>query len=163
MMLYFRDNLFNSGTTDILDERNEPVGEVDLRSAFGSSLAVSSRDGSSAYEGKFPFFSGKWIVTGRNGEECGVLRYRLSFLSKRFEYARYGAGTYELTSPAFSREYEIADERGRIVVTFDRVSGWFEASAYRLTVHDGGIDAYEWVAVVLGMHEIQKRHRQSHS
>jgi len=38
MKLYVRDNFFNSGKTEILDERNHAVGVVDLRSAFGSAL-----------------------------------------------------------------------------------------------------------------------------
>ncbi|XID95837.1 hypothetical protein ACF3MZ_15490 [Paenibacillaceae bacterium WGS1546] len=163
MILYFRDNFFNAGRTEILNESRERVGEVDLRSAFGSALDIFGQSGEPLYGGKFRMLSNKWTVRSASGEECGLLRYRLSFMSKRYEYERYGAGTYEITSPAFSKEYEIRNELGEVAASFERVSGWFEATAYRLTAHTGEVDAYEWVAVVLGMHEIRKRHRQANS
>lgn len=163
LILYFRDNFFNAGRTEILNENRERVGEVDLRSAFGSALDVFGTSGEPLYGGKFRMLSNKWIVRLANGEECGVLRYRLSFFSKRYEYERYGSGTYEITSPAFSREYEIRNELGEVSASFERVNGWFESSAYRLTANSAEVDAYEWVAVVLGMHEIRKRHRQASS
>ncbi|TVX98699.1 hypothetical protein [Cohnella terricola] len=161
MLLYFRDNFFNAGKTVILNEDNVPVGEVDLRSAFGSALDVFGPDGRQLYGGKFPMLSNKWIVMDGSGGERGLLRYRMSFLSKRYEYERYGYGVYEITSPAFSREYEVLDEKGTRAASFERVNSWYESSAYRLTAYAADIDPYEWVAVVLGMHEIEKRHRQS--
>ncbi|MEW9701437.1 hypothetical protein [Paenibacillus sp. SI8] len=159
MRLYFRDHFFNAGQTDILNESNERVGEVDLRSAFGSALDVFDRNGSHLYGGKFPMLSNKWIVTGPDGEECGQLRYRTSFLSKRFEYDAYRRGVFEITSPAFSREYEICDEQENVTASFEKVSGWFAASAYCLENRTSRLDSYEWIAVILGMHEIQKRQR----
>ncbi|TXK84162.1 hypothetical protein [Paenibacillus sp. N3.4] len=160
MKLYFRDNFFNAGRTDILNESNERIGEVDLRSSFGSALDVLDKKGSPLYSGKFPMLSNKWNVTGPTGEECGLLRYRLSFMSKRYEYEAYGRGVYEITSPAFSREYEIRDERGQLSASFERVNGWFSASAYCLVNHSSDVDSYEWISVILGMHAIQKRHEQ---
>ena len=161
MILYFRDNFFNAGGTEIVNEYREPVGLVDLRSAFGSALDVYGGDGRPLFGGRFRLLSNKWAVTDASGGECGLLRYRMSFLSKRYEYDRYGAGVFEVTSPAFSRDYEIRDGKGELVVSFQKISGWFESSAFRLTVHTGWIDGYEWVAVIMGMHEIRKRHRQS--
>jgi hypothetical protein len=159
MRMYFRDNFFNAGQTDILSENNERVGEVDLRSAFGSALDVFDQGGSQRYAGKFPFLSNRWIVMGATGEECGELRASLSFLSKRYEYDAYGRGVFEITSPAFSNEYEIHCENGNLTASFERVNGWFAASAYCLVNYSNDVDSYEWIAVVLGMHEIQKRHR----
>ncbi|WP_256759730.1 hypothetical protein [Cohnella sp. WQ 127256] len=161
MKIYFRDNFFNSGRTEILSESNEYVGEVDLRSSFGSALDVYGVDGGHLYGGKFPMLSYKWIVTGPGGVEWGQLRYRMSFLSKRYEYDSFTRGVYEITSPAFSREYEIHDEKGVLAATFQKESGWFEASAYCLTTFSDDVDSYEWISVVLGMHEIQKRHRSN--
>ncbi len=161
MILYFRDNFFNAGRTEIVNEYKEQVGLVDLRGAFGSAMDVFGGDGGPLFGGKFRLLSNKWAVTDANGQECGVLRYRMSFLSKRYEYDRYGVGLFEITSPAFSRDYEIRDGKGGLVVSFQKVSGWFESSAFCLTVHNGWVDGYEWVAVIMGMHEIQKRHRHS--
>ncbi|MFD0693947.1 hypothetical protein ACFQZT_07570 [Paenibacillus sp. GCM10027628] len=157
MQLYFRDNFFNAGQTDILNEKNERVGEVDLRSAFGSALDVFDRTGNQVYGGKFAMLSNKWIVTGPSGDECGILRHRMSFMSKRYEYDAFGRGIYEIESEAFSREYEISDESGSVTASFEKVNGWFSASAYCLTNQTNEIDSYEWIAVILGMHEIQKR------
>jgi len=158
MILYFRDNFFNAGRTEIVNENQEPIGEIDLRNAFGSSLEVFGRDGGGPlFGGKFRMMSNKWRVTDSSGEECGVLRYRFTFMSKRYEYDRYGEGVFEITSPAFSRDYEVRNAKGELVVSFQKVSGWFESTAFRLTVHSGRIDGYEWVSVIMGMHEIRKR------
>jgi hypothetical protein len=157
MKLYFRDNFFNSGLTEILTESNEMAGELDLKSAFGSSLHLYGVDGVLKYSGSFPIFSNKWEVFGADGEEVGVLRHRIAFFSKLFEYDAGERGCYEITSPAFSREYEINDEAGTLVASFERVSGWFSADAYCLENHSDLLNSYELVTVVMGMHEIQKR------
>ncbi len=159
MDLYFRDNFFNAGQTEILNESNERVGEVDLRSSFGSALDVYGQKGGQLYSGSFRLFSNKWNVTDRAGVERGLLRNRLSFLGKRYEYEAYGRETYEITSPAFSREYEIRDSNERLAASFEKVSSWFAASAYCLHNHSNHVDSYEWITVILGLHEIQKRHR----
>lgn len=161
MDLYFRDNFFNAGQTEILSESNERVGEVDLRSTFGSALDVFDQMGSRLYSGSFRLFSNKWNVTGAAGEERGILRSRMSFLSKRYEYEAYGIGEFEITSPAFSREYEIRDSSEQLVASFEKVSSWFASSAYCLHNQSNHVDSYEWITVILGMHEIQKRHRNS--
>jgi hypothetical protein len=162
LKLYFRDNFFNSGQTDILNESNERIGEVELHSAFGSTLDVYDQSGQRKYGGKFPIFSHKWSVIDPSGAECGLLRYRLSFLSKKYEYEAYGRGVFEITSPAFSREYEIRDEKGALTASFEKIDGWFAASAYCLDNQAANMDSYEWIAFVLGMNEIQKRQRQQH-
>ncbi|MDF2648211.1 MAG: hypothetical protein K0Q73_4016 [Paenibacillus sp.] len=161
MKLYFRDNFFSSGQTEILNESNAKVGEVDLRSAFGSSLDVFDQNSRRLYSGKFPIFSNKWTVTGQSGSDCGMLRHRFAFMSKKYEYEAYGRGTYEITSPAFSRQYEVRGVNDELAVSFEKVSGWFSASAYCLDNHDSTIDSYEWVAVILGMHAIEKRHQNA--
>jgi hypothetical protein len=46
MKLYFKDNFFSSGKTVIWNERQDSLGEVDLRSAFGSSIDVYDAIGS---------------------------------------------------------------------------------------------------------------------
>lgn len=49
MKLNVRHHFFNSGKTEILDERNHAVGAVDLRSAFGSALGVYGLQGRLLY------------------------------------------------------------------------------------------------------------------
>ncbi|PLT44246.1 hypothetical protein NYE40_03850 [Paenibacillus sp. FSL W8-1187] len=157
MELYFRDNFFSSGETEIMDASGRPIGKVDLRSAFGSSLEIFGAAGESLYEGRFLAFSSKWRVLQAGGEEIGQLRWRMAFFSKRFEYDSYGRGVYQLTSPAMSKEYEIADEDGRIVGRFERVSGWMSAGAFRLECGECQVPPLEWAAVILGMNAMQKQ------
>ncbi|WP_135553914.1 hypothetical protein [Paenibacillus cymbidii] len=161
MQLYFRDNFFNAGLTDIRNDAGEPVGQVDLRSAFGSALDIYGRGGNRLYGGQFPLLSNRWTVMDGAGEECGELRQRMSFFSKHYEYDAYGRGVYEITSPAFSGEYEVTAENGMLAASFRKVSGWLEPSAYCLDNRTSAVDSFEWIAVVLGMHEIQKRRRNA--
>ncbi|SEO83078.1 hypothetical protein SAMN04487895_112143 [Paenibacillus sophorae] len=65
MELYFRDNFFNAGVTEILNGQGESAGQIDLKSAFGSAIDVYGKDGQLLYKGSFPFFSGKWEVTDK--------------------------------------------------------------------------------------------------
>jgi uncharacterized protein YxjI len=159
--LYFKDNFFNSGITDILGEQQEDLGGIDLRSAFGSALDIYDPKGSLIYSGKFPLLSNKWEIFNGNEEEIGRVFHRLAFFSKRFEYEAYGRGSFEINSPAFSREYEVSDEAGNIVARFYQVNGWFTADAYCLENHSDLLNSYELIAVVMGMNEIQKRHRSA--
>jgi len=158
MKLYFRDNFFNAGMTEILNEREERVGHVDLKSAFGSSIEVYGPDGGPRCQGSFPFFSNKWEVTAADGGTLGVLKSRLTLFSKKYTYNAAGRGSYEIVSPAFSREYEISDGSGT-VARFEQVNGWFSSGAFLLNNRCDDLDSYELVAVIMGMHAIQKRQR----
>ncbi|ANS75921.1 hypothetical protein AWM70_16110 [Paenibacillus yonginensis] len=159
MTLYFRDNFFNAGETEILNERNEQVGYLDLKSAFGSSVEVYG-EGIQVCSGRFPFFSNRWEIQDIQGQTLGVLRSRFTFFSKKYTYETNGRGEYDILSPAFSREYEVVNDYG-VVARFAKVSGWFSASAYELCNYSELLNDYELVAVIMGVHEIQKRHNNS--
>ncbi|QYR20886.1 hypothetical protein KZ483_24545 [Paenibacillus sp. sptzw28] len=161
MELYFRDNFFNSGTGDIMNEEGESAGALDLKTAFGSSLDVYDKTGTKVCAGHFPFFSNKWEITGEGERLLGVLRVRMSFLSKRFEYDAGDRGIYEITAPAFSQEYSIQDISGQTVAAFARTSSWLQSGAFCLQNDSSRLDSYELVAVVMGVHAIQKRQRSS--
>ena len=156
MKLYFRDNFFSSGVTDILNEQEEKVGHLDLKSAFSSKIDIAGEDGQLLYHGRFPFFSGKWHITDGNGERVGILRSRFSFFKKKYSYDTAGRGSYEIVSPAFSREYDIFDHTGTRVARFEKVNGWFSSGAFLLDNQSDQLDAFELVAVVMGMHAMQK-------
>jgi uncharacterized protein YxjI len=155
--LYFKDNFFNSGKTEILSISQEVLGEVDLRGVFGSGLDIYDANGSLMFSGKFPLLSNKWTISNVRDEEVGRVRTRFAFFAKRFEYEAYDRGIFEIKSEIFSSHYEMFDESGTLVASFQRVSGWFSADAYCLENHSDILDSYELVAVVMGMHEIQKR------
>jgi uncharacterized protein YxjI len=159
--LYFKDNFFNSGKTEILSGNQEVLGEIDLRSAFGSGLDIYDASGTLMFSGKFPLLSSKWIITNVSEEEVGRVRSRFAFFAKKFEYEAFGRGVFEIKSEAFSREFEVFDESGTIIASFQRVNGWFSVDAYCLDNRSDVLDSFELVAVIMGMHEIQKRHRSA--
>lgn len=161
MSLYFKDNFFNSGITDMMDKDGSVIGSLDLKSAFGSSLDVYNASGEQVCSGSFRFFSNKWNIADGNGEELGVLRMRMSFFTKKFEYDAIARGVYEITSPAFSNEYEIADDAGRQVARFSRISGWLQAGAYELQNDSDTLGDYELATMVMGIHQIRKRNNHA--
>lgn len=157
MELYFKDNFFSSGTSTIMNGAADTVGTIDLKSAFGSSLDVYDHTGARVCGGAFPFLSNKWEITGPDERLFGVLRVRMSFLSKRFEYDAGDRGLFEITSPAFSQEYDIQDGSGQTVASFAKTSSWLQSGAFCLQNGSCKLDSYELVALVMGVHTIQKR------
>jgi hypothetical protein len=71
--VYFTDQFFSFGRTDIYNESQEKVGELDLKSAFTSSMSVENEKGEIVVEGCFPFFSGKWVIKKSDGTELGMV------------------------------------------------------------------------------------------
>lgn len=155
--LYFRDNFFNAGFGDIMDAQGQNVGTLNLKSAFGSSLEVYNGNGHRVFSGQFRFFSNKWEIIRNEGDVLGVLRMRMSFLSKRLEYDAGGRGLYEITAPAFSQEYTIQDGTGLTIASFAKRSDWLMPGAYCLWNDSGVLDSYELVTVVMGVNAILKR------
>ncbi|MRH45062.1 hypothetical protein GH741_20685 [Aquibacillus halophilus] len=125
--IYFSDNFFSSGITDIFNERKEQIGSLDLKNAFSSSVDILDSDQNIVVKGFFPFLSRRWQVTDRDKNEIGMLKQRFSFLSKRFFYISQHTGEYEIKSEAFSREYRILDNQNTIIADFKRISSFFEA------------------------------------
>lgn len=160
MKLYFKDNFFNSGKTEILGEQKEVLGMLDLKSGFSSSMDVYDGSGTLVYSGKFPFFSSKWDITNPDGEVVGKLRSRMSF-SQKYEYTSSIMGCFQITSPAFSKEYEIHNENGGLIASFEKISGWFSSEAYCLNNHSLELDTYELVAVIMGMNAIKRQQQNA--
>ena len=156
-VLYFADNFFSSGRTDIYNAEKERVGELDLKSAFSASLDVLNEKGQIIASGKFPFFGNRWMVSGKDGEELGELKQKWSFFSKKFQYHSIGNGTFSIESEAFSKEYTILDNQGAVICSFEKVSGFFSSSAYKLENKSSNLSNQELVAVVMGVNAIQKR------
>ena len=122
--LYFKDNFFSSGRTEIFNSSKEKVGELDLKSAFSSSIDVLDRDENTVMTGKFTFFSNKWRIYNDYEKEIGVLSGKLSFLSMKYEYVSDGNGTYQIKGQPFSRQYEIMDEDSNTIGRFEKVNGF---------------------------------------
>ncbi|WP_440116926.1 hypothetical protein [Paenibacillus sp. QZ-Y1] len=162
MELYFRDNFFNAGYTEIMNPNQEQAGHLDLKSAFGSSLDVFDNAGL-ACSAKFRMLSNRWDITSADGRDLGVLRARISFFSKKYEYDAGSRGVYDVSAPAFSQEYEITGNGGEIVASFRRTSGWFNSGAFVLDNQSEQLDTYELIAVVMGVHAINKRRNSAAS
>jgi uncharacterized protein YxjI len=159
--LYFTDNFFSAGKTEIFNSSKEKVGELDLKSAFSSSIDVLDKDGNLVVSGRFTFFSNKWRILDGNQQEIGILKQKLTFLSRKYEYDSYGRGTYIIESEPCSREYEIFDEHSSQIAKFEKVSGFFSSSAYQLSTYHEKVSPEELIAVVMGINAIQKRRRSN--
>ncbi|ANX11552.1 hypothetical protein ABE41_005990 [Fictibacillus arsenicus] len=158
--VYFNDNFFSSGKTDIYNESQERLGEIDLKSVFGSSLNVENEKGEVVVEGNFPFFSNRWSIKQPNGTELGEVKSSFAFFSKRYHYLTNNAA-YEIESPAFSKEYTILDENKAEVATFKKVNGFFQSPAFELKNYSDSLSTEELIAVVMGVNAIEKRHNSS--
>ncbi|XEC97000.1 hypothetical protein AB6A23_10935 [Paenibacillus tarimensis] len=161
MELYFNDNFFSAGETQILDASGGQSGTLDLHSAFSAALSVYGPDSALRCRGKFRFFSGKWEVTDGQGSMLGVLRSRFTLFTKRYEYDAGRRGVFQIESPAFSKAYTILDSAGTEAASFDKTSNWLQSGAFRLRNHTTILDSYELIAVVMGVHSIQKTQAQA--
>lgn len=159
--LYFHDNFFSAGKTEIFNHLKEKVGELDLKSSFSSGIYVLDRNGKLVVSGKFGFFSNKWRIFDGNDQEIGMLKHRLSFLAKKYEYQASGRGIFLIESEVFSRQYEIVDEHSNPVASFEKINGFFSSPAYKLTNVSKVLSAEELIAVVMGVNAIQKRRNNS--
>jgi hypothetical protein len=86
----------------------------------------------------------------------GVLRSRFTFFSKRYEYDAGERGIFQIESPAFSYDYSIIDLSGKEIASFEKTSNWLQSGAFRLHNLSTELDSYELIAVVMGVHSIQK-------
>ncbi|MDP5275740.1 hypothetical protein [Chengkuizengella axinellae] len=159
-IVYFKENFFSSGLTDIYSEQKEKVGELDLKSAFSSSIDVRDEKGFTVIKGGFRFFSNKWVMSDRIGHELGIVRAKISLFSKRYVYETR-SDEYYITSPSFSRQYEILDDKQKLVAEFNKINGFFESAAYKLTNNSSKLSTPELIAVVMGVNAIRKRHNSN--
>ncbi|MBO8156872.1 MAG: hypothetical protein H0Z32_10460 [Bacillaceae bacterium] len=159
--IYFSDNFFSAGKTDIFNENKEKLGWLDLQSAFSSSVDVLDQDGNVLYQGHFPFLSNRWRVTNGEDHEIGKLYPRVAFFAKKYEYDACQRATFTIESEAFSKEYQILDETGKLACHFKKISGFFESSAFQLTNYTEEVPSMEWVAVVMGINAVEKRRRRN--
>lgn len=161
MNLYFSDKFFSAGTVDIMNEAGEAVGQLDLRSSFGSAVDIYGPQNELRYTGKFRMMLNRWNVLDAQEYEQGELRPRFTLLSKKFEYDAGERGVYEIESPNFSKDYSITQD-GAEVANFAKTNGWMRTDAYVLS-NRSRLDDYELVAVVMGVKAIRKRQQSSSS
>ncbi|MDZ5710802.1 hypothetical protein [Jeotgalibacillus haloalkalitolerans] len=157
--IYFSDQFFSAGRTDIFNGEKEKIGTLDHKSAFSSGINIEDILGETVIEAGFGFFSNKWTIK-RGEEELGFVKNALSFFTKKYRYFKNGQ-EYEVESPAMSKEYTIFDSSRVAVASFRKVSGFFQTAAYELTNHSELFEADELIAVIMGVNAIEKRNRNS--
>jgi len=162
-MIYFKDNFFSNGLTPIFNNNKEQIGQLDLKSAFTSSLEVQNVEGRVVVRGSFPFMSRKWIVTGEDNSEKGFLKQKITLFSKKFEYVSDQRGMLLIESGAFSQEYTMVNQNEEKVAEFKKISGFFESPVFQLMNDSETIDNEEMIAVVMGVSMIIKRNRRNSS
>lgn len=155
-VLYFKDNFFSTGTTEIYNEAKEIVGMLDLKSTFTSGIDVLDSKGNIIVSGKFPMLGMKWRVYDNKENELGSLKAKFSLFTKKFEYDAYRRGLFSITSEAFSKEYELF-ENDVVLAKFEKINGFFSSPAYQLTNSTERFTNEELIAVVMGVNAIQKR------
>jgi hypothetical protein len=156
-VVYFQDNFFSAGRTEIFNGSKEKVGELDLKSMFSSGVEILDLDGGVMVCGKFPFFGVKWRIYDGHEQEIGALKQKLSFLSKKYEYDANERGSFFIKSEAFSKHYDIYEDDTSIVAKFEKISGFFASPAFQLTNNSSQLSTEELIAVVMGVNAIQRQ------
>ncbi|MFZ3579467.1 hypothetical protein [Virgibacillus sp. DJP39] len=154
--IYFTDNFFSEGITEIFNGDQKKVGSLNLKSAFSSSVDILDAEDNVVVKGSFPFLSRSWIVKDQSEQEIGKLKQRMSFFSKKFVYRSQHHGEFEIKSEAFSKEYDILDQDENLVAAFKKVSGFFQSPAFELSNHSSKLSMEELTAVVMGVNMIIK-------
>lgn len=160
-VLYFKDNFFSSGRTEIFNDSKYKVGELDLKGALSSNIDVLNKNGKVVVSGKITFLSNKWRIYNEYGKEIGILKGKLNLFSKKYEYDAYKRGIYYIKSEALSRQYDILDEQANLIGKFEKVSGFFASPAFKLTAFHETMTTEELIAVVMGVNAIRKRQQSS--
>ncbi|MFB1081691.1 hypothetical protein [Jeotgalibacillus sp. JSM ZJ347] len=157
--VYFSDQFFSSGKTDIYNGEKEKIGTLDHKSAFSSGINIEDILGETVIEAGFGFFSNKWTI--KRGEvELGFVKNALSFFTKKYRYFKDGQ-EYEIESPVMSKEYTIFNSAREEVAAFRKVSGFFQTAAFELTNHTDLFEADELIAVIMGVNAIEKRNNSA--
>jgi len=159
--VYFTDQFFSSGRTDIFNESQQKIGSINLRSSFTSSVSVENELGESIVEGSFLPLSNRWVVKHSYGDELGKVKMAFTLFSKSYHYTNHSSNRFKIEAPAFSKEYMIMDENKKVVAMFQKVSGVFQAAAYELRNDSEILSTEELIAVVMGVNAIERRRRSS--
>lgn len=160
-VVYFKDNFFSAGRTEIFNGAKEKVGELDLKSMFSSGVEIVDLDGSVKVSGKFPFFGVKWRIYDSQEQEIGALKQKFTFFSKKYEYDANERGMFFIKSEVFSNQYDIYKDETSIVAKFEKVSGFFASPAFQLTNDSDQLSTEELIAVVMGVNAIQRRNNSN--
>jgi hypothetical protein len=158
--VYFAGNFFDAGLTDIWDGEERRIGRLDLQDMFSAGVTVFDLHGIELAAGKFRFLSNKWLVTGKNGIEIGELRGRFAFFSTKFEYEHGRLGIFPIVAEPFSKEYAIDAPDGTPAVGLRKTNFFLGPASFELH-NSSGLPTAEWIAVVMGIHAIERRRRNN--
>lgn len=153
--IYFSDKFFSSGRTEIVNEDQEQIGALNLKSVFSPKVEVENKQGEIVVEGSFTFLSNKWVVLDGRGDQLGIVKVSFSFFSKQYKYFTKGK-VIEIESPAFSKEYRMVDEDGTEVATFRKGNAFFQTPSFELHNSFDNVQSEELIAVIMGVNAFEK-------
>jgi|GEM_PF-1245206 len=156
MDLYFNERTWTKGLSDILNSKGEKVGVIDLKSAWTSSIAIYDASDALICTGNFRTFSLKWDVKDAKGKNMGTIRDSSSFFKRKYQYETEGRGVYTIEIAPFMGACTVVDAYRSIAATFQQINGWLQADAFRLRNHSPWLNHYELIAIIFGMHQINK-------
>lgn len=162
--IYFQDNFFSSGLTEIRNQDFIKLGLLDLKTAFSRKVSLLDLDRQEVMRGMFVhFFSRKWKVIDAAGIEQGIVQQKLFSFTKTFAYYKPNGAHFRIESPIFSREYNIYDHNEELVAQFHRVSSFFSVPAFKLDNHSNELSTEELIIVIMGVNAIQKNNNAAAS
>jgi hypothetical protein len=95
--VFFADNFFSSGQTDILTQDESKIGSLNLKSMFSSSVDILDETDQVLCSAKFKFFSNKWfILNAKEAEEVAAKFEKVSgfFSSAAFRLTNHSEQLY---------------------------------------------------------------------
>ncbi|EGL16510.1 MULTISPECIES: hypothetical protein [unclassified Paenibacillus] len=165
MELYFKENFFSTGKSPILEASGIQAGTLDMKHMLSSSLSVLDSSGRKVCSDSSRLLSlgRKWDITDGRGNILGVLRPRFTLLAKKYEYDAGRRGIFDIESPLLSKHYTIRDSSDALAAEFRQVNGWLQSGAFRLRNESPMLDSFELIAVIMGVHELQRRNHMTGS
>ncbi|WP_413376119.1 hypothetical protein [Alkalihalobacillus sp. 1P02AB] len=156
-IVYFRENFFSSGLTDIMDSNEQKIGSLDLKSAFSTKVSILDENNIEMMRGFFRGFSGKWRMLDYKERELGYVQQQIWSWNKKFYYIKPDETRYLIQAPAFSHSYQILNEVEEVVGEFERISSFFSAPAFKLTNRSTELSTEELILAIIGVNSIQRR------
>lgn len=151
--LYFKDTFFSAGESAILDEAGESVGMMDLHGLARAKIDIYGPEGELRYLAKLMPFLLWWKVMNPAKEELGMLTLQAALLKRKFKYDAGERGMYTIEAPAFTKEFVVTYEGAEVASLIKTNNFWSYSDAYWLH-NESKLDAYEWVAVAMGVNTL---------
>ncbi|MBO8173032.1 MAG: hypothetical protein H0Z33_14220 [Bacillaceae bacterium] len=162
--LYLDENFFTTGRTDIMNDQQEKVGYIHIKSVLSPIVEVyDHRDRLQLY-GSFGLLSNRWVVCDTSRQVLGKLRNRYFWQPGKFRY-RYrnlqNKKNYYIQPPETAMACRILDEQGETAAYFGENSHIFSKKVYEVHIYDADLRICELLIVLTGACMTQKQEKSS--